>query len=318
MVNSLVLIALGVFALYIGGTWLVKSASRIAGSLGASVLFIGMTIVAWATSVPELVVSVSAASQGASDIAIGNVVGSNIANIGLCLSIMALITPITLGWDLLRRELPIMIGASVLAYLLSLDGVVGRVDGLILFAAFIGFSVLVYALVRQEQRRVTQTLETYQREESLTAVHINRPFEVGRLSLGLVLMIAGANWTVDGATGIARTIGVSELVIGLTVVALGTSLPEISASLVAAVRGQTDIAVGNVIGSNIANVLAILGITAIIQPIPVSESSLQVQMPFMIALSITVLLFGLRKLTRVQGALLLVIYIGFVVLTFRV
>lgn len=317
MLVSTVMIGLGVLGLVIGGQWLVKSAGRLAGSYGASPLVIGLTIVAWATSAPELVVSVSAAAQGSSEIALGNVIGSNIANIGLCLGIMGLMFPVKISWNLIQREMPIMIGAAVLAFLLCLDGVLSRLDGLILFLCFLGFSMLVYVLVRREQRVVAATLEQYEQEEGLINGNINRLFEIGRLGAGLILLIAGANLTVDGASAVARTVGISELVIGLTLVALGTSLPEFATSLVAASRRQTDIAVGTIVGSNIANVLGILGVTAMVQPVGVSPSSLQVQIPVMLGFSLLLLFLSFdRMIRRWKAALLLSCYGVFIGLTF--
>lgn len=317
MLVNRVLIGLGIMGLVVGGQWLVKGAARLAGSFGASPLVIGLTIVAWSTSAPELIVNVSAAAQSSSEMALGNIIGSNIVNIGLCLGIMALMFPVKISWNLIRREMPIMIGAAVLAFLLCLDGVVSQLDGLILFLCFLSFSVLVYVLVRREQRMVSATLAQYEQEEGLIDSNINRLFEVGRLIAGLLCLIIGANLTVDGATSVARTLGVSEFVIGLTLVALGTSLPEFAASLVAASRRQTDIAVGNIIGSNIANVLGILGMTAIVQPVGVTADSLQVQIPVMLGFSLLVLFLSFdRIIRRREAALLISCYVVFIGLTF--
>lgn len=317
MFINVIMIALGIAGLVIGGEWLVKSAARLASSLGASVLVIGLTVVAWATSAPEMIVSVSAAAQGSSEMALGNVIGSNIVNIGLCLSIMALVFPVKVSWDLIRREIPIMIGAAVLAFVLCLDGIISRTDGLILLLSFLGFSALVYVLVQRERRKIAASLEQYEHEKGLINDNINRLFELGRLAAGLLSLIVGANLTVDGATAVARTLGVSEFVIGLTLVAFGTSLPEFASSLVAAARRQTDIAIGNVIGSNIANVLAILGVSALVQPIPVTPTILQVQIPVMLGFSVLTLFMGFDRLIgRREAALLLACYAGFVMLAF--
>lgn len=317
MLLHIMMIGLGVGGLLVGGDWLVKSAARLASSYGASVLVIGLTVVAWATSAPELIVSLSAALQGSSAIALGNVIGSNIVNIGLCLGIMGLIFPVKLSWDLIRREIPLMIGAGVLAFLLCLDGVLSRLDGLILFLGFLGFSLLVYVLVRRQSRQIVASLEQYEQEEGLIDKQVNRLREVGRLAAGLTFLIVGANLTVDGATAVAKTLGISEFVIGLTLVAFGTSLPEFAASLVAAAHHQSDIAVGNVIGSNIANLLGILGLTALVQPIPVTPTSLQIQIPVMVGFSVLVLLLGFGSLIgRWKAAVMLMCYIGFVALTF--
>lgn len=317
MFFNIILLALGIFALYLGGEWLVKSASRLASSFGASVLVIGLTIVAWATSAPELIVTVNAALQGSTELALGNVIGSNIVNIGLCLGIMGLMFPIKLSWQLIRRELPIMIGAALLAFLLGADGVLSRLDGVILFLSFLGFSLLVYILVQQERRKVTETLEEYEESRGLIDEKINRPFEIGRLLAGLLCLIVGASLTVEGATAIARSFGISEFLIGLTLVAFGTSLPEFTASLIAASRRQSDIAVGNVVGSNIANVLGILGFTAIIADIPVTDNSLQVQIPVLLGFSLLTLLLSLDKLiSRWKASVLLIAYVVFIGFSF--
>lgn len=313
MLGQIVMIGLGIVGLFVGGNWLVKSAARLASSFGASVLVIGLTIVAWATSAPELIVNISAAAQGSTELALGNVIGSNIVNIGLCLGLMGMMFPIQMSWQLIIRELPIMIGAAVLAFLLSLDGELSRLDGLILFLCFLGFSVLIYILVQRERRRVTADLKEYEEETGLIDSKINRGFEVARLAAGLAALIVGANLTVDGATAVGRALGISEFVIGLTVLAFGTSLPELASSLIAASRKQTDIAVGNVIGSNIANVLGILGLTALVKPVTVTLTSVQFQLPVLIGFSILVLLLSADHLIgRRKAAFLTTCYAAFV------
>jgi cation:H+ antiporter len=317
MLLNILMLVLGITGLYLGGEWLVKSASRLASSFGASVLVIGLTIVAWATSAPELIVTVNAALQGSTELALGNIIGSNIVNIGLCLGIMGLMFPVTISWQLIQRELPIMIGAALLAFLLSADGILSQLDGLILFLCFLGFSALVYVLVQQERKKVTVALEEYEEAQGLIDEKVNRQFEIGRLAAGLALLIIGANLTVDGGTAIARSFGISEFLIGLTLVAFGTSLPEFTASLIAASRKQTDIAIGNIIGSNIANVLGILGMTAMIKAIPVSANSLQIQIPVLLGFSLLMLLLSFNRLIgRWKAALLLASYAGFIVFSF--
>jgi cation:H+ antiporter len=317
MFLNIIMLLLGIVGLYIGGEWLVKSASRLASSFGASVLVIGLTIVAWATSVPELIVTVNAALQGSTELALGNIIGSNIVNIGLCLGIMGLMFPVKISWQLIQRELPIMIGAALLAFLLSADGIISQMDGLILFLCFLGFSALIYMLVQQERKKVTASLEEYEEAEHLIDENINRLFETGRLAAGLALLIIGANLTVEGGTAIARSLGISEFLIGLTLVAFGTSLPEFTASLIAASRKQTDIAIGNIIGSNIANVLGILGMTAMIKAIPVSANSLQIQIPVLLGFSLLMLLLSFNHLIgRWKAVLLLASYAGFIAFSF--
>jgi cation:H+ antiporter len=317
MLLNIIMLLLGIGGLYLGGEWLVKSAARLASSFGASVLVIGLTIVAWATSAPELIVTVQAAVQGSTEMALGNIIGSNIVNIGLCLGIMGLMFPVKISWQLIQRELPLMIGAALLAFVLSADGVLSRLDGFILFSGFLGFSALVYYLVQQESKKVTTSLEEYEEAQGFIDSNINRKQEFWKLTAGLFFLIVGATLTVEGGTAIARSFGISEFLIGLTLVAFGTSLPEFTASLIAASRRQTDIAIGNIIGSNIANILGILGITAMIAEVPVSPNSLQVQIPVLLGFSVLTLLLGLsRVIERWKAAVLLLAYFAFIGFSF--
>ena len=315
MLLYLGMIGLGICGLWLGGDFLVKAASRLAISFGVPVLLVGLTVVAWATSAPELVVSLSAAIQGSSDIAIGNVVGSNIANIGLILALAALIFPVRVNWDLIVREMPIMIAVSVAAFIMALDGLISTIDGLLLFGGFLAYNLAQYLIVRYKQEhKVPEIAEIEQ--EAADKAKIRRHVEVLRLLVGLAALVVGAQLTVTGAAGAARQIGISELVIGLTLVAVGTSLPELAASVVAALRKESDIAVGNVVGSNIANLLAILGLTAIVRPVNVEQTLITLQLPIMLAFAVGMLLFGLnRMIGRVKGALILTAYAGVVFIT---
>jgi cation:H+ antiporter len=316
MLLYLGMIGLGIGGLWFGGDFLVKAASRLATSFGVPALLVGLTVVAWATSAPELVVSVSAAIQGSSDIAIGNVVGSNIVNIGLIIGLSALIFPIRVNWDLIVREMPIMIAISVAAFVMALDGVISAIDGFLLFGGFLAYNAMQYLIVRYKRDHKSPELAEIE-EMSQQAGTIRRSAEVLRLLAGLAALVVGAQLTVTGATGAARQIGVSELVIGLTLVAVGTSLPELAASFVAALRKQSDIAVGNVVGSNIANILAILGLTAIVRPINVEQTLITLQFPIMLAFAIGMLILGFnRVIGRVKGGVILAAYIGVVAITF--
>jgi cation:H+ antiporter len=315
MLLYLGMIGLGICGLWLGGDFLVKAASRLAISFGVPVLLVGLTVVAWATSAPELVVSLSAAIQGSSDIAIGNVVGSNIANIGLILALAALIFPVRVNWDLIVREMPIMIAVSVATFIMALDGLISTIDGLLLFGGFLAYNLVQYLIVRYKQENKFPEIAEIEQEAAAKA-KIKRHVEVLRLLAGLAALVVGAQLTVTGATGAARQIGISELVIGLTLVAVGTSLPELAASVVAAVRKESDIAVGNVVGSNIANLLAILGLTAIVRPVNVEQTLITLQLPIMLAFAVGMLLFGLnRMIGRVKGALILTAYAGVVFIT---
>ncbi|MCS7070260.1 MAG: calcium/sodium antiporter, partial [Anaerolinea sp.] len=244
---NLILVGLGLVGLFFGGDWLVKGAARLATALGVSSLVVGLTVVAVGTSMPELLVSISAALQGVNEIVLGNILGSNIANIGLILGVAALIAPIAVHWKLLIREIPIMIAASVLALLLALDGSLSLIDGALLMVGFGVFSLILLRTGIVEEGEIAPELSEFEAEQGITA-RTSIPVELGRVAVGLILLIAGAQFLVQGATGIARAAGVSELLIGLTLVAVGTSLPELATSVMAAIRKESDIAIGNVIG----------------------------------------------------------------------
>jgi cation:H+ antiporter len=255
----------GLLCLTAGAEGLVRGAASGARRLGLSPLVIGLTVVAYGTSAPELVVSLQAAIGGTPDIALGNVVGSNISNIGLILGTAAVVTPITVQAQVLRLEVPIMIGVSALLVGLLWDGRVGRVDGLVLVAGAVAYALIcVWGASDESQASVQAEFDEGVPETGAWVWDLL--YGVG----GLVLMVLGARLLVAGAVTIAEGLGVSAVVIGLTVVAVGTSLPELATSMVAARRGHSDIALGNVLGSNIFNVLGILGITASVRPIDAS------------------------------------------------
>ncbi|MFW5709533.1 MAG: calcium/sodium antiporter [Chloroflexota bacterium] len=301
---------LGLLGLYFGGEWLVKGASRLARSLGISALIVGLTVVSIGTSMPELLVSVGAALRGSADIAIGNVVGSNIANIGLILGISGLIYPIGVHVTLLRREIPLMLAVIVIAYLMLLNGDVSRVDGVLLVAGMFGFIAFMIISARKEQQTEHDIPEETTALEEVTG---KRLYEVLRLFVGIAVLMVGAQLTVENAISIARTIGISELMIGVTLVAVGTSLPELVTSTMAAFRQESDIAIGNVIGSNIFNVLGILGTTAIIQPIQVSSQIRQFDGLVMIGFALLVIPFAAnRRLGRREALLFLTAYVGYI------
>lgn len=309
MILSLVGLAAGLVALYFGGDWLVAGASRLARSLGVSALIVGLTVVSIGTSMPELLVSVDAALRGSSDISIGNVVGSNIANIGLILGISGLIYPIRVNISLLRREIPIMVLVAVAAYALMRDGTISRGDGGLLLAGMVGFVALMVILGRQEQ----VASKTAPPTESAD-VAINRWRETLRMVAGIAVLMVGARLTVDNAIDIARVLQISELVIGVTVVAVGTSLPELVTSTVAAMRRESDIAIGNVVGSNIFNILGILGATAVIRPILVVAQIVTFDALVMIGFSLLVLSFVInRHLSRLEAIAFLGLYVAYIV-----
>jgi cation:H+ antiporter len=306
---NLAQLIVGLAGLVIGGNWLVSGATRLAVSFGIPTLIIGLTVVAFGTSSPELLVNISAATSGASDLAVGNILGSNIANIGLILGITGFIAPITLQSILVRREIPLMILASAVTFGLAADGLISRWDGVLLMAGFVAFNLLmVYLTVRGNS--VADGEAPPARNGTRQAVL--------RLLVGIALLVVGAQWTVDGASSIARGLGVSELAIGISLVAVGTSLPELSASVIAAMRQENDLTVGNVVGSNIVNLLGILGLVAIFQPIAIAPEAVQIDFPVMLAFAFLVLPFAwtASRLSRPESLLFLAGYAAFIVFTF--
>jgi cation:H+ antiporter len=316
MLENIGFVIIGLLGLFYGGGWLVRGASNIAMSFGISTLFIALTFVAIGTSMPEMLVSLQAAAQGNSNLAIGNVVGSNIANIGLILGATGLIAPITVQAVMIRREIPIMILFTFFTVILTLDGVISRVDGLLLLFAFVGFNTMFYFLAKQEQDTAARLLADM--DDLPPKMKLNRTKEMSFLIGGIVLLVIGSGFMVNGAVSIARAVGVSDLVIAVTMVAFGTSLPELAASLSAAVHKQSDLAIGNIVGSNIANLLLILGVTAFIQPINVNASEIQFEFIVMIAFSILLIPFVRhQRLGRRESVLFLGAYFAFVLYTFR-
>jgi len=288
------LFVLGLAGLFLGGDWLVRGASGIARGLGVPPLVIGLTIVGFGTSAPEMLVSVQAALAGAGGIAIGNVLGSNIANILLILGIAALMGPIAAPFARLRADLAWMTGSALLLVPLFLDGRLTRAEG-----GLLALGIAVYLALAFRRRDIAETGQDEAVAPMLPAVL--------RTLAGLVLLILGARLMVDASVGIARAFGVSEAVIGLTIVAVGTSLPELAASVAAALKGARDIAIGNVIGSNIFNILAILGVSALVAPLAVAPGFLMRDLPVMLGVSVLLCLaLALRgRLGRGGGAGLL-------------
>jgi cation:H+ antiporter len=297
----------GLVLLLAGGEGLVRGASRLAIRLGLTPLFVGLTVVAFGTSSPELAVTVGAGLDGQGGLAIGNVVGSNIANIALILGIAALIRPIRIEAKLIRIDMPIMLGCSVLMVLLLFDGRVGRLDGALLVAGIVGYIGFSLWEVRRET-------EPVQAEFSAAAPPAtgSLPLQIAMIVTGLVGLGLGASWFVDGAIGIATHLGVSSALIGLTIVAIGTSLPELATSVIAALRNQGDISAGNVIGSNIFNVLAILGIAALIVPLSPGLVGID-DLSVMLGVAVLLWLLNVRRklIGRVQGVFFLAAYAAY-------
>jgi cation:H+ antiporter len=299
-----VLFVIGLVLLLAGGEALVRGAAGLAVSFGISPILVGLTVVAFGTSSPELAVAIGGALSGEPDLVVGNVVGSNIYNVLLVLGVAAVIGPLVVQRQLVQRDVPLMVLASGAVLVLSLDGSVGRLDGVILLASLLGWVVWSIAAARAKEDDVTRTVEG----EARAAGTAPRIRQLALIGVGLVLLIVGARWLVDGAVAVATAVGLSPLVIGLTVVAVGTSLPEIATSVIASIRGQRDLAVGNVVGSNLFNLLAVLGITALIAgDVPVAPGALTFDMPVMLGVAIACLpiFFTGHRIGRGEGALFL-------------
>ncbi len=311
---TFVFLALGLIALVAGASLLVRGASKLAISVGVSPLVVGLTVVAFGTSAPETAVSVGAALRGSSDIAVGNVVGSNIFNVLFILGVSALIAPLVIHRQLVRQEVPIMIGATLLIALMSLDGRIGRVEAAILLALLIAYTV--YLIVQSRRAGGAHEVDL---SALPAASRWDRHWSVQVLlvAAGLGLLVIGADWLVDSAVAFAHALGVSDLVIGLTIVAAGTSLPEVATSVVATLRGERDIAVGNVVGSCTYNILGCLGASGLVASngLVVSPPLLAFDLWVMLATAVAcfpVFLTG-RQIARWEGSLFLMYYAAYTV-----
>jgi cation:H+ antiporter len=313
MMTYVYLIA-GLVLLVAGAEVLVRGAAKLAAQFGIPPLIIGLTVVAFGTSAPETAVSVQAALDGSGDLAIGNVVGSNIANVLLILGMTALIAPLIVSRQLIRLDVPIMIGASLVVFALAWDGELSRFDGALLFAGVLAYTGFLIYSARQDKGG--------EDDEFAKEFGLNEPAKphawvvnLGLIVAGLVLLVTGSNFLVEGAVQLARALGLSELVIGLTVVAVGTSLPELATSVLAALKGERDIAVGNIVGSNIFNLLCVLGLASLVAPtaISVSPNALAFDFPVMIAVAVACLpiFFAGYRINRWEGGLFLAYYAAY-------
>lgn len=304
-------IVLGIVMLYFGSDWLVDGAKKLALRLGVAPFVIGLTVLAFGSSAPEAVTSIVSTSNP--DIIIGNVIGSNIANIGLCIGLAALINPMVAKFTSMRFEIITMVFSAILITLLGIAGYIGQISGVILIALLFLFILIVYF----SKRGNTEGQESYVSEIDTEVDRSGKMLAlwIGMCIIGLVLLFFGARFFIEGATELARIIGVSELMIGLIVVAIGTSLPELCISLMAAFRGENELAVSNIVGSNIFNAFFVLGIGASLVDVPVSDITLSFHMPVMIVLSILMFLMVWRRneISKISGALLLAVYVGYVI-----
>ncbi|GHC10543.1 calcium/sodium antiporter [Cerasicoccus arenae] len=304
----MLLVIAGIVLLYFGAEGLVRGSSNLAIRAGIPPLVVGLTVVAFGTSAPELTVSISASLQGKGVVALGNVVGSNIFNIAVILGISALIRPLTIHINLLRRDIPIMIGAAVVGFGLILYGDIGRIAGIALLLMLTAYLVFTIHAAKRETAQGLDSMDAPEPPKNAWWL------DVIFLVVGLGLLVWGANLFVEGAIVIARKLGVSEAVIGLTIVAAGTSLPELATSIVAAIKKQTDIAVGNVVGSNIFNILCILGTTAVVKPISADGISwIDGAVMLLVSVILLPLAFTQRTISRGEGGFLMVIYGGFLI-----
>ncbi|SDJ83072.1 calcium/sodium antiporter [Natronorubrum texcoconense] len=305
----LVLLAAGVVALYAGAELLVAGAGRLALGIGLRAATVGVTVIAFATTAPELFVATIGALDVSTDIGLGAVIGSNIANIGLVLGLAALIKPLQISSIVMRRHVPFMLFSALLLVVLGANGTIGRLEGAILLLVLAGFTgYLVYYVSADPAPMVDDP-------EAGDGVELR---DVALVLGGLVALLIGSRWLVSGGTSLLSAFGFSDLFIGLTVLALGTSLPELAASVVGALRGETGFAIGNVVGSNIYNILAVLGIVALITPIEIAPSTLRLELPVLVVF--TLVLVGMmgygRRLTRLDGAGLVLGYAIFLYLLY--
>jgi len=311
MLSSTLFLVLGLGLLWGGSELLVRGSSRLALSMGVRPILVGLTVVAMGTSSPELAVSLTAALQETKAISLGNIVGSNIANIGLVVGVCALIRPLQIQRSTLRNEVPIMVLAVLLFSYMSWDGMISFFDGLVLFIFFLIFLILIWKLAQKDRRKAREWSieETYQGKLLLDIIFI---------ILGLGSLIGGAVLIVESAVVIAEALGVSEAVIAISMVAVGTSLPELAISAVGSARKESDLAIGNAVGSNIFNTLFVIAIVAMVTPIPVNRELFHFQFPAMIFFTLIAvpMMWTRFRMTRLEGLLLLILYGVFIALLF--
>lgn len=311
----ILMLIMGLVVLTVGAELLVRGSSRLAMAMGISPLIAGLTVVAFGTSAPEMFVSVQSSLSGQPDVALGNVVGSNILNVLLILGLSAMIVPLRVSQQLIRIDVPLMIAVSILVFVMALDGGIGRLDCLLLVGGLIAYTVLAIVISRREHAGIKAEYEA----EFGLAKQVQGPGKVVvnllLVAAGLGLLVLGSQWFVDSAVVIARQLGVSELVIGLTIVAAGTSMPELATSIMAAIRGERDIAVGNVVGSNIFNILGVLAISSAVSAdgVRVSAAALQLDIPVMIAVAVACLpvFYVGHIISRWNGAMLFAYYLAY-------
>ena len=316
--NMNILLFLGGLALLVvGANLLVRGASKLALSFGISPLVVGLTVVAFGTSAPEMAVSVGAVLNGQTDIALGNVVGSNIFNVLFILGVSALITPLVVNVQLIRQEVPIMIGVSLLLLALSLDGKLGLFDGALLFGLMLAYTAFLVIQSRRETKAAQAEYDEEVRPAEPGAWDSKLPAQIALIVAGLACLVFGSEWLVTASVAFAKAIGVSDVVIGLTIVAAGTSMPEVAASITAAIKGERDIAVGNVVGSNVFNILGCLGLSSLATGgaglvVPPSVLSFDIWVMLAVALACLPVFMTGREIARWEGGVFVAYYVAYV------
>ena len=310
----------GLVALVAGADLLVRGASRLALSFGISPLVVGLTIVAFGTSAPEMAVSAGAVLNGQTGLAMGNVVGSNIFNVLFILGLSALITPLVVHVQLIRQEVPIMIGASLLVLVLALDGTLGLFDGALLFGLLLAYTSFLVVQSRRESRGAQAEFDAEIQPARPDAWDARLPVQLALIAAGLALLVFGSDWLVSAAVVFAQSLGVSDLVIGLTIVAAGTSMPEVATSIMAALKGERDIAVGNVVGSSTFNLLGCLGLSGVLAglvpgspglTVALSLLALDIWVMLAVALACLPIFLSGREIARWEGAVFLGYYVAY-------
>lgn len=306
---ALVFFVLGLGLLVLGAELLVRGASKLALTFGISPLVVGLTVVAFGTSAPEIAVSLQSAMSGQADLAVGNVVGSNIFNVLFILGLSALITPLLVNRQLIRQEVPVMAAISLLMAAMAWDGALSRIDGVFFIALLAAYTVFVIVQSRRSEP------EDQTADSSTPGWDSKLPVQLILIAAGLGMLVLGAQWLVSAAVTFATYLGVSEMIIGLTIVAAGTSLPEVATSVMAAIRGERDIAVGNVVGSNIFNLLGVLGLTAAVAPggLVVPAAMIAFDIPVMLAVAFACLpiFFTGNLIARWEGGLFFALYVAY-------
>jgi cation:H+ antiporter len=319
-VINIVLVALGIAILYWGAGWLIRGSAQVARAFGVKPLVVGLTVVAYGTSAPELAIATKTALTHHEPIALGTVIGSCAANISLILGITALIRPPTIDGRLIRREVPVLLGSVIAVPVLFRNGVLSRVEGLILLACALVFTIATLTVSARLDPDEVQDPETRRTEDSGAALggkgrpHAGRGIAALQTALGLILLVIGSDLFVRGGRGIGSELGLSERMLGLTVIAIGTALPELIGSIVAAARGQAALAIGTVIGSNVLNVFLVLGVTAYLRPIRAGELLHWSDAIGLVVITLlgVLMLRGSRTISRIEGLVLVLAYVAFI------